>query len=401
MSVIVFKNPGEIDILSISSFGVSVKDGDSPIGFFGTGLKYAIAVLLRNDHEVTVHSGIDEVRFMLMRKIVRGKEFDFIAMSVNDQPAEQLGFTTELGKTWEMWMAYREIACNCKDEGGTVSQEVARPYARAGETQVIVSGGEFAAVHANRHEFLLEDTAAWMMGDIEVRNRQGIGFYYRGVRVHSLGSRALFTYNNTGRMELTEDRTLKYQWEADHCIRNTILRSDEEDFIAKCVTAHESTFEGGMDYHGYGVQPSQTFLKVVGELHAQRRTDVNATALRVWKDVTKQKFVPQEIGLTKVQMLSLEKALKFCAGIGFPIRGAYPIKFTESLGEGTLGMAVDNEIFIAERVFHLGGTKLLAATLIEEYIHLRHGWQDMTRELQSFLFDKMVSLGEELAGEPL
>ncbi|MDP9645853.1 hypothetical protein J2793_001286, partial [Paraburkholderia caledonica] len=55
----------------------------------------------------------------------------------------------------------------------------------------------------------------------------------------------------------------------------------------------------------------------------------------------------------------------------------------------------------AEAVLNMGGTKQLASTLIEEYIHLRHGWKDMTRELQNFLFDKLVSVGEELVGEPL
>jgi len=34
-------------------------------------------------------------------------------------------------------------------------------------------------------------------------------------------------------------------------------------------------------------------------------------------------------------------------------------------------------------------------------VHLRHGYADMTRELQSFVFEKLVSIGEELAGEPL
>jgi hypothetical protein len=43
----------------------------------------------------------------------------------------------------------------------------------------------------------------------------------------------------------------------------------------------------------------------------------------------------------------------------------------------------------------------VASTLIEEFLHLRHGWKDMSRELQTFLFDKLVSLGEELNGEPL
>jgi len=401
MSVIVFKNPGEIDILSISSFGVSVKEGDSPIGFFGTGLKYAIAVLLRNDHEVTVHSGKDEIRFMLQRKEVRGKEFDFIAMAVNDQPPQQLGFTTELGKTWEMWMAYREIACNCKDEGGIASQEVAAPYARAGETHVIVRGGEFAKVHQQRHEFILED-AVWMHdGDVEIRNRPGAAFYYRGIKVQGLPRRGIYTYNNTGKMDLTEDRTLKYQWEPEYIIRQIIMRSNDEHFIRRCVTGHKDTLEGGMDYHGYSIAPSPMFLKTIGECQAECLTNLNETALRVWKDNTKQDIAPEEIGLTKVQLMSLNKALDFCGKIGFPIRDAYPIKFCASLGEGTLGMAYNGTIYIAERVFHLGGTKQLASALIEEYLHLRHGWEDMTRPLQNFLFEKMVSLGEELVGEPL
>ena len=56
--MVVFENTGEIDILSISSFGVSVKEGDSPIGFFGTGLKYAIAVLLRHNQKITAYCGL-------------------------------------------------------------------------------------------------------------------------------------------------------------------------------------------------------------------------------------------------------------------------------------------------------------------------------------------------------
>lgn len=55
--MILFQNPGEIDLLSIASFGVSVKEGENPIGFFGTGLKYAIAVLLRTGHRITVMTG--------------------------------------------------------------------------------------------------------------------------------------------------------------------------------------------------------------------------------------------------------------------------------------------------------------------------------------------------------
>ena len=54
---VIFENPGEIDPLAIRTFGVSVKEGDNPIGFFGTGLKYALAILLRTGHQVSMQAG--------------------------------------------------------------------------------------------------------------------------------------------------------------------------------------------------------------------------------------------------------------------------------------------------------------------------------------------------------
>jgi hypothetical protein len=56
---------GEIDAASIRTFGVSVKEGENPIGFFGTGLKYALAILLRTGHKVTIQSGTSKHRFAL------------------------------------------------------------------------------------------------------------------------------------------------------------------------------------------------------------------------------------------------------------------------------------------------------------------------------------------------
>lgn len=398
---IVFTNSGEIDPRSISSFGVSVKESENPIGFFGTGLKYAIAVLLRTGHSVTVMAGLRVIQFGIKTEDVRGKPFQFVTMSEDGADPVTMGFTTELGKKWEVWMAYREISCNCKDEGGSEAELDYCPDPEAGITKFVVSGAEFSRAFADRHLYILQDKAAFTSASVEVRNRGGNAFYYRGVRVHSLGRPALFTYNSTASMELTEDRTLKHQHEGEGSIRRCILKSDDDAFIRKCVTADDLYLEGAMDFHGWGIAPSETFLRVVGECVNDRLMNVNKTAARLWRETTKQAFNPPEIGLTKVQLMSLNRALDFCAKLGFPIRGAYPIRFVESLGEGGLGLAQDNTIFIAEKVFHIGGTKQLASTLIEEYLHLRHGWADMTRELQTFLFDKLVSVGEELVGEPL
>lgn len=399
--MIVFSNPGEIDVLSISTFGVSVKEGDTPIGFFGTGLKYAIAVLLRNKHAITIYSGKQVVDFTVSTEYVRGKPFDFVQMSVDMGNPMPIGFTTELGKTWEMWMAYREIACNCKDEGGKVSRANDWPEPEAGTTKIIVKGEEFDTVFSQSSFYILEDAPALTVGDIEIRKRPGSTFYYRGVRVQDFDRPCLFTYNDNAHVELTEDRTVKNQWEPAYRIARGLLKAEDELLLRQIITADSKTLEGSLDFHGWGVPPSQTFLKVVGDCLSDRMLKVNRTAMKVWQEATQKPFSPREVVLTRVQQMSVERALDFCQRLGFQIRGSYPIKFVESLGEGGLGLAKDETIYIAEIVLNMGGTKQLASTLIEEYIHLRHGWKDMTRELQNFLFDKLVSVGEELVGEPL
>jgi hypothetical protein len=399
--MIVFKNAGVIDVRSISTFGVSVKEGKNPIGFFGTGLKYAIAVLLRTGHKVTIHAGLDVIRFGISSSAVRGQDFDFVTMQTNDGPVAEIGFTTELGKGWELWMAYREIACNCKDEDGDGSFEFDAPEPEDGNTTIIVEGAGFESIFGERHNYILEDEPMFMMGNIEVRNRPGADFYYRGVRVMQHHAEGIYLYNDTEKLELTEDRTAKCQYTPRIRIARAIMRCDNKSFLRAVITAGDKTLEGNLDFHGYGVVPSEAFLEVCGSLIGDRMTKMNPSACRVWQDATKRHFEPREIALTAVQQKSMEKALDFCAQIGFQIRGSYPIKVVESLGEGTLGLAHEETIFIAERVFQLGGTKQLASTLIEEYLHLRHGWLDMSRELQSFLFEKLVSVGEELVGEPL
>ena len=402
MQTIVFENPGEIDLRSISTFGVSVKEGDNPIGFFGTGLKYAIAVLLRTGHQVTIYAGEQIVEFGKRTECVRGKAFEFVTMAINGAPAEAIGFTTDLGKQWELWMAYREIACNCKDEGGHARHLLGlRLSGKAGHTVICVTGDDFASVHALRHQYLLEDEPDFMLGTFEVRRRPSRAMYYRGVRVMDLQHEAMFTYNETAKVDLTEDRTVRNVYAVNYQLASAVLACDDAAFLHKLLTADRKTFEGAMNLHWTGLRPGQTFMKVMGDCIADRVTRVNTSAIAVFNKYAAEMVKPREIEMTRVQQVCMERALDFCSRIGFQVRGSYPISVVESLGEGCLGLAKDETIYIAERVFHLGGTKQLASTLIEEYLHLRQGWSDLTRELQSFLFDKVVSLGEELMGEPL
>lgn len=394
--MIIFENPGEIDASAIATFGVSVKEGDNPIGFFGTGLKYAIAILLRNNHRITIWSGLEKIEFTAQPTTIRGEQFDVIHMN-----GERLGFTTQVGKTWELWMAYRELFCNARDESGEAYRASEAPEPREGHTLIAVEGRPFEAIHAERWRYFVEDEADFVLDGIEVRHRESTNYFYRGVSVSLLPRAAMLSYNDTTPLELTEDRTAKNNYELPYRIARALLSLTDEKLLRTILTAPKQWLEHHLDFHGWSQAPSPAFLKVVGQLVNDGIADVNASAKRLWQEKRPDEYKPREIALSEVQKKSLEKALDFCERIGFPIRGAYPIFAVESLGKDTLGLAKDGTIYVSERAFLMGGSKQVAATLIEEYIHLRHRYEDCTRPMQNWLFEKVVSLGEELVGEPL
>ena len=98
--LVIFENSGEIDTRLISSFGVNVKENDSPIGYFGTGLKYALAILMREKVSVEIAIGERLLKVGTSEETIRRVKFSFITLG-----GEVLNFTTELGKNWELWMA--------------------------------------------------------------------------------------------------------------------------------------------------------------------------------------------------------------------------------------------------------------------------------------------------------
>ncbi len=393
--MIIFENEGEIDIRAIKTFGVSVKTGDNPIGFFGTGLKYAIAILLRHGHSITIQTGLETYDFGVSKAVIRGADFQIVTMN-----GEELGFTTDVGKNWKLWMAYRELHCNCVDEGGTVVEKISAPESEQDVTRVIVGGEEFDQVHRRRREFLLSTEPTILAARVHVHSGEAKSVFYRGIRVQELSGRSKFTYNVKDQIDLTEDRTVKYDWEITNAVAATILQSQDRDFVRDCILAEEGYLENGLNYHStIGVAPGEVFLDVVGELSKDKVARISLSALTAYKNATQSKFAPAEMTLTRTQQAMLDRALGICTRFDFDIDN-YEVTVVESLGSGVLGMAAEGNIYIAHMAFDKG-TKCVAGTLIEEYVHLKHDLGDCTRGLQDFLLDRMMSLMEENMGEPI
>lgn len=415
--MIVFENPGEADVLALTTFGVNVKEGDSPIGFFGTGFKYAIAVLLRTGHEVEVYLGEKHVTFRVQKETIRGKEFGLICMDGFGHDHARLGFTTELGKHWEVWMAYRELWSNARDEGGRVyacnefNDDVdlppPHPRSEAGTTRVLVSGEAIERAHVERAEFLLEPSeppVATVRG-VEFHRGSARAIFYRGIKVMEVPEerRTVYTYNLLGGVTLTEDRTAKWAFEVEAAIRRAVaeLPESEQAVIEDVLTARRDAHESKLDWRDDWFVPGDGFKAAVAALSRDRLNDVNISALEYYKKKVARDFDVTPIAPTPVQEQMIVRARALALSIGFgPVE--YPVILTASLGEGTLAVAVrgENKIYLSSRVFAMG-TKYVALALIEEYLHLKEGLEDCSRGMQTFLLEKIVTLAEELAGEPV
>lgn len=392
--MIIFSNPGEIDPRLITTLGVNVKQGDSPIGFFGTGLKYAIAVALRHGQAIEIWSGDKRFAFSEEKHEIRGKTFGIVHM--NEQA---LGFTTELGKKWELWMAYRELYCNALDEGGSVC-EAARTEPKAGQTLVLVSGDAFSAVHRKR-DWLLQSRPLAEGATMDIHAGPTSAVFYHDIQVGTLQRQARYAYNLKSPLSLTEDRTARSVWDVNYAIVRGLMEECQDEYIIrKAICAPEATFEGALDFNWAGITPSERFIDVVADCYATKRGIVSQSALLRCKEFLKAE-PPPRAALTLVELKMLAKAQAFLKTLGHEV--TEQIIVVESLGNQWLmggAEASTKTIYLPKAAFGKG-TKFIASTLLEEHLHLSLDLQDCSRAMQDWLFDRVVSLGEELQGEPL
>lgn len=390
--MLVFQNHGAIDMAAVTTLGVSVKEGEGAIGYFGTGLKFAIATILRNGGTVAIYSGSERHLFATDRDLIRGQEFDFVTMDGN-----RLGFTTQLGRKWEPWMAFRELASNCKDEGGCYwSGDEYLPT--ADQTTITVTGLD--DVWAERRTIMLEGSPLASNEHFEVREGVSSYVFYRGVRIYTAPRPTSFTYNLTGSLELTEDRTAKYGFSVEQKVERGIGSLEEHAMLRTMMTCGTDFWEHHLDVPAYG-HPGAAFREVARELAMGNETVKNANPKAVAMARASAIQDMQEgdsVDLDLVQTRMIAKASDMLHKAGFRVKD-FPIIVLDTLGPNICGMAKDGKIFISLLPFQKG-TREVAATLLEEYSHLKSGEGDATLGFQNWLFDQLLVQAEKAAGEP-
>lgn len=273
MTAVVFETPGLIDVRAFTIMGAHAKPNSAnPIGYFGTGLKYAIAVLVRLGAEPVVWIGKDRLSFSSKKSTFRGSPLETIKMTVRKfgnvrSTSYELPYTTAYGKNWKVWQAFRELESNTRDEGGKTWLAPEQPGSAIigvdGITRIVVDLQAFTEAAEKIDEIFLP--RARREGKLLEAIEEGLEnnfVYYRTMRAYDGGKPTIFTYNILERMTLTEDRTFAYGFQVKEVIARWALTEATETQIEAIVTAEEEWYEHNLEFPGH-VAPSEAFRAVM------------------------------------------------------------------------------------------------------------------------------------------
>lgn len=391
-SIVSFTNPGVIDIRCITTQGASVKEGENAIGYFGTGLKYAVAVILRGGGKLTIWRGMDPVEFYTAPVQIRGKSFPIVMMREGGVGRE-LGFTTDLGKNWKMWMAFREIMCNTIDEDGEMTIGRAVPPSE-GQTTIVVECGDFANEARAKKDYILDGDPIYAHPAAALFGHASSSIFYRGVRVKEKTYKPfMFTPNIFEQMDLTEDRTLANDWQYESAIQVAITACQDKRLLKRWLSVGEEYREHSIGLSTWGTRGTM-LLEVARSIYHDPHgyKNLNSSMKRILKDEDGEPTFSIS-KLLPVEKAQLKESVDFCKDLGYEV-DEYPIIVCDTLGENILGLANTEakKIFLARTAIAQGKLNL-AGTLIEEWAHIKHKHEDCSRGFQNWLLQEMVKHG--------
>lgn len=230
-------SPEPMNIMGLILFGASTKRDDAnTIGQFGTGLKYTIATLLREEikFEVTINNA--EVRI----------ETDTV--SLGDSTFEQIyidghrtSLTTSLGMNWTPKECLREIVTNAMDIGNHTIEVMDAPPVNVPGTMFsidindqvkdFIDGFSEMFISGDR-EPLFITTAGSVYEKVDTSPQDAV--YTKGVHCVSMpGRTSVFDYD-CNHLELSELRLAKSNYDAIASVR-AVLAACHEPKIMKRI----------------------------------------------------------------------------------------------------------------------------------------------------------------------
>lgn len=248
MKYLKIQNDGLLDIRLVALMGGTTKSNDKyKIGQFGTGLKYTLAYLFRNNLDFKIMVGQDEVKVHLEKEEIRDETFEIICIN-----GHRTSITTKMGEDWLAWMIVRELWCNAMDEGGAINEITDDVSGEPGKTSFYIQlDSIMLQVVKDWDKYFIHDkTPLFKTGDYRVYpGGATLRFYKNGVLIfENEHSPALYSYDiaNADINELREYRG-NTTYPIAYCL-SSMGKANVANFLDALQETH---FEYKMDWHWY------------------------------------------------------------------------------------------------------------------------------------------------------
>jgi hypothetical protein len=268
MRYIKIKNKGLMQPQALTLMGASTKVNDeSKIGQFGSGNKYALAYLLRNDYKVKIFSGASEIKITTQREHFRENIFEVVYIN-----GEKTSITTQMGKDWQFWQSIREIYCNALDEGEAIMEFVSMIEPQPNETHFYIDNKQEAGDFVRDFDLYFSNSAKILFscedGAILEKSGTEANLYRKGVRCFNTDKKSHYDYDFSD-IDIDESRLVKYHWEVDSYIWKLVIQCPDEEIIKNIISnCNDEYLEGrcsDLDYLNTS-KMSDAFKKVISEM---------------------------------------------------------------------------------------------------------------------------------------
>jgi 6-pyruvoyl-tetrahydropterin synthase len=305
MKYLKITNKGEIDWRLISLLGGTTKrENSAAIGRYGSGLKYVLAFLLRENLAFKIFSGIKEVVVSVDTESIRGEEFDIICID-----GHRTSITTKMGPDFQTWHCVRELWSNAIDEGEnswSIGSEVS-PVAGMTHWYIQLDKQIQEVIKDWDKYFIHHQKPLWGNEYYKIYpGGQSLRIYKSGVLVHEDTSKpALFAYDSM----LAEINELREFKGSQSCAVVHALSESNED-VAKYFFENikENMYEGDMDWNWFVGSWSEDWKNVLG--------DAKLIYPKAMDDIKSKGITLDEVKLIVVPQCVYKELTKFFPGIG-------------------------------------------------------------------------------------
>lgn len=413
MKYLKIANKGHLDIRLIALMGGTTKANDDfKIGHFGTGLKYTLAYLFRNQIDFKIFVGEEEVKIHIETENINQEDFHIICIG-----GHRTSITTRMGMDWEAWMIIRELYSNALDEGEASYSITERCEGKQNTTSFYIeTTPEILEVFNSWNEYFIVGKEPFYETDtIKIFPQTGdLKIYKQGILVHRLDKQpSLFAYDikNARINELREYRGL-----VSSDIAEILVSIKDKKVIQYFIeNVKDEHYESTIDYDcSWLISFNDSWkeaLNGVQIIHQKAKEAIEARGIKI--DTAANITVPEKLykGLTKVfegigalrvskevndffeiynEQLDdkVNKAKKTLEDTGYYIEPE--LSFVYGIfGDKTVFAKVDfdtKKIYMSEK--HLDKDLFsICCTLVEENEHYKTGFADETREFQQHFID--------------